>query len=70
MAWARAASLAVVVAVVVWAMTHNTVPVCAVAAVAVRPIDGSDSDLELATQFRATVRIVAEQVDKVCGLLG
>ena len=68
MVWARAVSLAAVV-LVVCAMTHNVVPVCAAAAV-VRPIDGSDADLQLATQFRATVRIVAEQVDKVCGLLG
>lgn len=50
--------------VVACAMTHGRAGVQAAASV-VRPIDGTDSDLALATRFRATVRIVAEQVDKV-----
>lgn len=38
---------------------------CSEAALANVPIDGSPTDLLLATRFRATVRVIAEQADRV-----
>lgn len=38
---------------------------CSEAALANIPIDGSPTDLLLATRFRATVRVIAEQADRV-----